>query len=74
METTILTTVNPITEAFQKLAKSLGDRKSLDYLIENYDQETLKRELVYFSKNYLILSPNLLEVSRFEVEQNQKSF
>jgi hypothetical protein len=54
METTILTTVNPITEAFQKLAKSLGDRKSLDYLIENYDQETLKRELVYFSKSYLI--------------------
>jgi hypothetical protein len=54
METTILTTINPITEAFQKLAKSLGDRKSLDYLIENYDQETLKRELVYFSKNYLI--------------------
>jgi hypothetical protein len=54
METTILTTVNPITEAFQKLAKSLGDRKSLDYLIENYDQETLKKELVYFSKSYLI--------------------
>jgi hypothetical protein len=54
METTILKTVNPITEAFQKLAKSLGDRKSLDYLIENYDEETLKRELVYFSKSYLI--------------------
>jgi len=54
METTILTTVNPIFEAFEKLSKSLGDRKSLDYLMENYDQETLKKELVYFSKSYLI--------------------
>ena len=54
METTILTTINPITEAFSKLAKSLGDRKSLDYLLENYDQETLKTELVKFSKTYLL--------------------
>jgi len=54
METTILTTINPITEAFSKLAKSLGDRKSLDYLIENYDEETLKTELVNFSKTYLL--------------------
>jgi hypothetical protein len=54
METTISTTINPITEAFSKLAKSLGDRKSLDYLIENYDQETLKTELVNFSKTYLL--------------------
>jgi hypothetical protein len=54
METTILTTINPITEAFSKLTKSLADRRSLDYLLENYDQETLKTELVKFSKTYLL--------------------
>ena len=54
METTILTTINPITEAFSKLVKSLGDRKTLDYLLENYDEETLKTELVNFSKTYLL--------------------
>jgi hypothetical protein len=54
METTILTTINPITEAFSKLTKSLADRRSLDYLLENYDEETLKTELVKFSKTYLL--------------------
>ena len=54
METTISTTINPITEAFSKLANNLSDRRSLDYLVENYDQETLKNELVNFSKTYLL--------------------
>ncbi len=54
METSISTTINPIAQALSKLANNLSDRRSLDYLLENYDEETLKIELVNFSKTYLI--------------------
>jgi hypothetical protein len=54
METTILTTINPITEAFEKLFKNSSDRKAIDFLLENYDKETIKSELIYFSKKYLL--------------------
>lgn len=54
METTILTDINPITEALSKLANNLSDRRSLDYLLENFTEEELKTELVKFSKNYLL--------------------
>lgn len=54
METTISTTINPITEAFSKLAKNLSDKRSLDYLVENFNDEELKTELIKFSKEFLI--------------------
>ena len=54
MTTTILTTFNPITEAFSKLANNLSDRRSLDFLVENFTDEELKTQLIKFSKNYLL--------------------
>ena len=54
METTILTTINPITEYFSKLVNNLSDRRSLDYLVENFNDEELKTELIKFSKEFLI--------------------
>ena len=54
METTILTEINPITEALSKLANNLSDRRLLDYLLENFTEEELKTELIKFSKNYLL--------------------
>lgn len=48
MKTQILTTINPIREAFEKLFKNSSDRKSIDFLLENYDKETIKSELIYF--------------------------
>ncbi len=53
METTILTEINPISECFSKLSKNLSDRRSLDYLLENYDEDELKTELIKFSKDFL---------------------
>lgn len=54
METTILTEINPISDALSKLANNLSDRRSLDYLLENYDQDELKTELIKFSKDFLL--------------------
>ena len=54
METTILTEINPIGDAFIKLANNLSDRKTLDYLLENFTEDELKTELVKFSKDFLI--------------------
>jgi hypothetical protein len=54
METTILTEINPISDAFIRLANNLSDRKTLDYLLENFTEDELKTELVKFSKDFLI--------------------
>lgn len=54
METTILTEVNPITQALSKLANNLSDRRSIDYLLENFTDDELKTELVKFSRDYLL--------------------
>ena len=54
MENTILTEINPISDAFSKLANNLSDRKTLDYLLENFTEDELKTELVKFSKDFLI--------------------
>ena len=54
METTILTEINPISDAFSKLANNLSDRRSLDYLVENFTDEELKTELIKFSKDFLL--------------------
>ena len=54
METTILNEINPISDAFSKLANNLSDRKTLDYLLENFNEDELKTELVKFSKDFLI--------------------
>lgn len=54
MERTISTTINPITEAFEKLFKNSSDKRAIDFLLENYDKETIKSELIYFSKKYLL--------------------
>jgi hypothetical protein len=49
-----LTSINPITAAFQALAKNAADRKAYDFLVENYDADLIKSELINFSKNYLL--------------------
>lgn len=54
METTVSTEINPISEALSKLANNLSDRKTLDYLLENFNEDELKTELVKFSKDFLI--------------------
>jgi hypothetical protein len=54
METTILTEINPISYALGKLANNVSDRRYLDYLLENYDQDELKTELIKFSKDFLL--------------------
>lgn len=54
METKILTEINPITEALSKLVNNLSDRRSLDYLLENFTDDELKTELIKFSKDYLL--------------------
>ena len=54
METTISTEINPISDAFIRLANNLSDRKTLDYLLENFNEDELKTELVKFSKDFLI--------------------
>ena len=53
METTVSTEINPISEALSKLANNLSDRKTLDYLIENFTEDELKAEFVKFSKDFL---------------------
>ena len=54
METTILTEINPISDALSKLVNNLSDRKTLDYLLENFNEDELKTGLVKFSKYFLI--------------------
>ena len=54
METTVSTEINPISDAFIRLANNLSDRKTLDYLLENFTEDELKTELVKFSKDFLI--------------------
>ena len=54
MSSTILTEINPISDAFSKLANNLSDRRSLDYLVENFTDEELKTELIKFSKDFLL--------------------
>lgn len=54
MSSTILTEINPIGYALGKLANNVSDRRYLDYLLENYDEEELKTELIKFSKDFLI--------------------
>lgn len=54
METTILTEVNPIAQALSKLTVNLSDRRSIDYLLENFTDDELKTELIKFSKDYLL--------------------
>lgn len=54
METTTLTEVNPIAQALSKLANNLSDRRSIDYLLENFTDDELKTELIKFSKDYLL--------------------
>ena len=54
MENTILTEINPISYALGKLANNLSDRRSLDYLVENFTDEELKTELIKFSKDFLL--------------------
>lgn len=53
METTVLNEINPISDALSKLANNLSDRKTLDYLLENFNEDELKTELVKFSKDFL---------------------
>lgn len=65
METTILTEINPIGDAFIKLANNLSDRKTLDYLLENFTEDELKTEFVKFSKDFLISTlENELELQK----------
>jgi hypothetical protein len=54
MTNAILTAINPITAAFQALAKNAADKKAYDFLVENYDADLIKSELINFSKNYLL--------------------
>ena len=54
METKILTEINPIAQALSKLAINLSDRRSIDYLLENFTDDELKTELVKFSRDYLL--------------------
>lgn len=54
METTTLTEVNPIAQALSKLTINLSDRRSIDYLLENFTDDELKKELVKFSRDYLL--------------------
>jgi len=54
METKILTEVNSIAQALSKLSINLSDRRSIDYLLENFTDDELKTELVKFSRDYLL--------------------
>lgn len=54
METTVLTEFNPIAQALSKLSINLSDRRSIDYLLENFTDDELKTELVKFSRDYLL--------------------
>jgi len=65
METTVLTEVNPIAQALSKLTINLSDRRSIDYLLENFNEDELKTELVKFSKDFLISTlENELELQK----------
>lgn len=65
METTNLTEVNPIGDALSKLANNLSDRKTLDHLLENFNEDELKTGLVKFSKDFLISTlENELELQK----------
>jgi hypothetical protein len=54
METTILKEINASKEALKKLSINLSDRRSLDYLLENFTEDELKKEFISFSKDFLI--------------------
>jgi hypothetical protein len=54
MTSSNLTAINPITAAFEALAKNPADRKAYDFLVENYDADLIKSELINFSKTYLL--------------------
>jgi hypothetical protein len=54
MTSSNLTAINPITAAFDALVKNASDRKAYDFLVENYDADLIKSELINFSKNYLL--------------------
>jgi hypothetical protein len=66
MTSSILTAINPITAAFQALAKNIADRKAYDFLVENYNDDVIKSELIYFSKTYL------LSTVQSEIEASKK--
>lgn len=61
-----LTSINPITAAFEALAKNAADKKAYDFLMENYDADLIKSELINFSKNYL------LSTVQSEIEASKK--
>jgi hypothetical protein len=66
MTTSNLTAINPITATFEALAKNPSDRKAYDFLVENYNDDVIKRELIYFSKTYL------LSTVESEIESSKK--
>jgi hypothetical protein len=54
MTSSNLTAINPITAAFEALVKNAADRKAYDFLVENYEADLIKSELINFSKTYLL--------------------
>lgn len=54
METTVLNEINGVNISLSRLANNLSDRKTLDYLLENFTEDELKTEFVKFSKDFLI--------------------